>query len=64
MAVRDQIYAEIHQLIDSRMRAWKQQRQELLAGVANVAAKVAELDAMIAEAEAELAIAAEKLPRG
>ena len=64
MATKDRIYAEIHQLIDSRVREWKRQRQELLDSVANVAIRVTELDAMIAEAERELAIAAGKLPRG
>lgn len=63
MATKDRIYAEIHQLIDSRVREWKRQRQELLDSVANVASKVAELDAMIAEAETELAVATGKLPR-
>lgn len=64
MATKDRIYAEIHQLIDSRVREWKRQRQELLDSVANVATKVTELDAMIAEAERELVAAAGKLPRG
>lgn len=64
MATKDRIHTEIQLLINSRVRAWRQQRQELLDSVANVATKVAELDAMIAEAETELAVAAGKLPRG